>query len=132
MTNAEAISIMRKHVEGHFPRDCPNCHRHFVTLRDYLLATEPLGDPISYDAEAGDWNPMEPMGFTAMANCICGTTLTVSSEGLPLLQLWGLLRWARLETKRRGISYQELLSHARQEIRRQVLAGPAPGKAPCE
>lgn len=127
MTDIEAIRIIRSHVEGLFPRECPNCHRHFATLREYILATQPIGTTISYDAEAEDWKPAEPVGTTAMANCVCGTTLTISSEGLSLLQMWRLLHWTRLETKRRGISYQKLLDEVREEIRRQVLAEPAPG-----
>ena len=102
MTDAEAIRIMREHVEGLFPKECPNCHRRFATLREYVLATKPLGATLSYDAEVGDWNPKEPVGTTAMANCPCGTTLTLTSEGISLMKMWRLLNWARVETKRAG------------------------------
>src|SRR5664279_1262541 len=121
MTEAEVIQIMRQHVAGLFPKVCPNCHRRFATLREYILATQPLGATMSYDAEMEDWKPMQPVGTTAMANCPCGTTLTLSSEGMPLIQMWRLLNWARVETKRRGTSQEELLNHVRLEIRRQVL-----------
>lgn len=124
MTEAEAIRIMRKHVEGLFPRDCPKCHRRFASLRDYILETQPVGATISYDAEAGDLKPFAPMGTTAMANCPCGNTLTISSEGLPLVQMWRLLHWAKSESERRGITYKELLAYVRDEIRKQVLAEP--------
>ena len=58
------------------------------------------------------------------ANCPCGTTMALSSEGMPLAQLWPLLAWARVETKRRGLSPQELLNYLRAEICKQVLAAP--------
>jgi hypothetical protein len=61
------------------------------------------------------------------ANCPCGTTLALSSQGMPLPQLWMLLAWARLETKRRGLSPQELLNYLRDEICKQVLAAPGQG-----
>jgi len=124
MTDAEAIRIMRNHVEGLFPKECPNCHRHYATLREYILATQPLGATISYDAEVEDWKPADPIGTTALANCPCGTTLTLTSEGISLFQMWRLLNWARVETKRRGMSQQELLNYIRHQIRKQVLSEP--------
>jgi len=53
MTEAEAIQIMRKHIEGQFPKECPNCHHRYATLREYILATRPVGAK-SYDADAGE------------------------------------------------------------------------------
>ena len=129
MTEAEVIQIMRQHVAGLFPKVCPNCHRRFATLREYILATQPVGATMSYDAEMEDWKPMEPVGTAAMSNCPCGTTLTLSSEGMSLLQMWRLLNWARVETKRRGMSQVELLNYVRLEIRKQVLAEPGPEKS---
>jgi hypothetical protein len=58
------------------------------------------------------------------ANCPCGSTLALSSEGLPLARLWPLLRWARSETQKRGMTPQELLNYLRDEIGKQVLAAP--------
>jgi len=117
---------MREHVEGLFPKKCPNCQRSFATLREYVLATKPLGATLSYDAEVGDWHPAEPVGTTAMANCPCGTTLTLTSEGISLMKMWRLLNWARVETKRRGITQDQLLTCIRGEIRKQILSEPAP------
>lgn len=125
MTEADVIRAMREHLEGLFPKDCPNCNRRFATLREYLLVTKHLGPPMPYDAEFGDWNPLRPVGTVTLANCPCGTTLTLSSEGMPLVQLWRLLNWARIETKRRGLSPRELLGYLRDEICKQVLAEPA-------
>ena len=123
MTEAEVIQAMREHLEGLFPKVCPNCRRSFATLREYLLITTPLGPPIPYDAELGDWRPMRQMGTMTYANCPCGDTLSLSSHGMPLSQLWSLLNWARHETKRRGLGPQELLEYLRGEITKQVLAG---------
>jgi hypothetical protein len=131
MTEAEAIQIMRKHIEGQFPKECPNCHHRYATLREYILATRPVGAK-SYDADAGEWRPVEPLGTAVLANCPCGTTLALTSDGVPLLQMWRVMRWAWTETRRRGLTPQQLLDHVRAVIRRQVLAepGPGPGKAP--
>ena len=63
---------------------------------------------------------------TAMANCPCGTTLTLTSEGISLMKMWRLLNWARVETKRRGITQEQLLTHIRGEIRKQILSEPEP------
>jgi hypothetical protein len=124
VTEAEVISAMRKHLEGLFPKECPNCQRRFATLREYLQNTTHLGPAMPYDADLGNWNPLEPVGTVTYANCPCGTTLALSSEGMPLFQLWRLLNWARVETQRRGMTPQELLGHLRDEICKQVLDAP--------
>ena len=117
---------MRAHLEGLFPKVCSKCRRRFETLREYLQITRHVGSAMPYDAELGDWTPAQPVGTLTLANCPCGNTLSLSSDGMPLLQLWALLNWARSETKRRGMSPQELLNHLRAEITRQVLAEPEP------
>ncbi len=123
MTEAEVIHGMRYHLEGLFPRSCPNCRRQFESLREYLQVTTHQGPPVSYDAELGRWKPLIQLGTMTLANCTCGSTLALTSQGIPLLQLWRMLNWAKIETKRRGIGQQELLGYLREEICRQVLAG---------
>lgn len=127
MTEADVIRVMREYLEGLFPKTCPNCQRNFTTLREYLQVTTHQGPPMPYDAEQGDWQPWRPIGTVTFANCPCGTTLALSSKDMPLPQLWRLLNWARIETKRRGMSPQELLSYLRDEICKQVLAEPGEG-----
>jgi hypothetical protein len=122
MIEAEVVRIMRDHLEGLFPKVCPNCRRRFATLRDYLLITKHRGTATPYDADLGDWQPMEPLGTMTYANCPCGNTLVLSSDGMPLLQLWALLGWARIETQRRGMTPRELLNYLRDEICKQVLS----------
>lgn len=124
MTEAQVVQLMREHLEGLFPRTCSNCQRRFGTLREYLLNTEHVGSAVPYDALLGNWNPVKPVGIVTYTNCRCGTTLSLSSKGMPLGRLWALLNWARAETRRRGVSPQELLNHLREEICRQVLSEP--------
>ena len=74
-----------------------------------------------YDAIAGDWKPAKPLGMATFANCPCGNTLTLSSKGMPLQQLWLLMAWAKKETRKRSMTPQELLNYLRDEICEQVL-----------
>jgi len=113
---------MREHLEGQFPKVCPNCKTRFTTLREYLLITTHLGPAMAYDADMGDWKPRNPVGTVAYSNCRCGSTLALTSNGMPLRQLWALLNWARIETRKRGMTPQELLNYLREEISTQVLA----------
>ncbi len=115
---------MREHLEGLFPKVCPVCNRTYDTFRDYLLIAKPEGSAISYDAEVDDWNPANPIGTLTFANCPCGNTLALSSEGMPLLRLWSLLNWARIETKKRNQSPEELINYLRDQITQQVLNDP--------
>ena len=124
MTETEVIKTMREHLESQFPKVCPNCGRRYVTLKDYLQNTNHLGSSMPYDAEVGNWTPLKPLGTLTFANCPCGSTLALSSAGMPLMRLWSLLSWARVETVRRGQTPQELLNYLRDEICKQVLSKP--------
>ena len=122
MTESDVVRMMREHLESQFPKVCPNCRRRYASLREYLSTTEHVGSAMPYDADLEDWNPKQPMGTVTYANCRCGSTLAVSSHGMPLIRLWSLLNWARIETKNRGMTPQELLNYLREEICKQVLA----------
>jgi hypothetical protein len=127
MTETEVIRIMREHLEGQFPKTCASCGRRFATLREYLLVTEHRGSAMPYDADEGDWQPLEPLGTATYANCPCGNTLVLSSDGMPLFKLWLLLHWAMVETRRRRLSPQELLNYLREKICAQVFSEPDQG-----
>ncbi|WP_395740376.1 hypothetical protein [Prosthecobacter sp.] len=122
MTEAEVVTAMRNHLEGLFPLTCPLCQREYPTFREYLQNTEHQGDAIPYDAELGNWQPLRPVGTVSLANCRCGNTLTLSSNGMPLLQLWPLLNWGRVESQNRNQTPRELLNYLREKICDQVLA----------
>ncbi|MGV8075223.1 MAG: hypothetical protein AB2L11_11780 [Syntrophobacteraceae bacterium] len=124
MTDEDIIQMMREHFEGLFPKHCTNCGRYFTTLREYILATKRIGATISYDAELGDWETKQPLGAVALANCSCGNTLALTTEGLPLPKIHTVLKWVRIETERRGVSSEELIGYVRDEIRKRALNDP--------
>jgi hypothetical protein len=124
MTGAEALQAVRRHFESLFPKTCSSCGRRFTTLREYILLTERLGPATSYDAELGDWKTTQPIGSLALANCPCGSTLALSTEGMALPLRQALLSWVKIETQRLGVSSSDLLERMRDEIRRQVMGEP--------
>ena len=121
MTEEEVVSAIRDHLEGQFPKACSNRGRHFNTYRDYLQNTSRQGSAMSFDAELGNWAPLKPLGAMTYSNCQCGTTLALSSSGMPLLRLWSVLNWIRVETKKRNQTAQELINHLREVVCNQVL-----------
>lgn len=123
MTEDEVVRIVRTHLERQFPKTCSTCGTVFTSLADYLRRTEHVGDPVSYDGEAGRLRPSEPMGTVSFANCACGTTLTMSSRGLGLWTEWRLLWWGRREIAHRRTTWGALLAHVRARIDAQVLTG---------
>jgi hypothetical protein len=129
VTEAKAIDLMIDHLEGLFPKDYPSCRRRFASLREFFAEAHPVGQPISYDLEEGNTNPKQPVGAVALSNCPCGTTLALSSDGMPLLRLWAVLTWAHFEARRRRISHRDLLQYLRWETRKKVLARPPSGLA---
>jgi hypothetical protein len=122
MTEAEVIQEMRRHLDTLFPKVCPKCGRSFATLREYILTTKPHGAMMSYDAELGEWEPRQLSGTLALANCSCGNTLALSTEGMPLDRRRRLLQWIGIETQKRRLRPRELLDYLRRETRRQLLS----------
>ena len=121
MNEDDVVAIVRAHIEKKFPMACSTCGHAFASLKEYLEYTTHLGPPVSYDAELKAWRPTEPIGTLSFANCRCGTTLAISSEGMGLMVMWRLLWWARRESARRNISVGELLAGVRRQIDQQVL-----------
>jgi hypothetical protein len=120
MDEDDVVRIVRSYIEGLFPKVCPNCGVRFSSLREYLQSTTHLESPILYDPLDEDL-PSQPLGPLSLANCACGTTLTINSRGLPANQLIQLLEWARSESQKRSIGVRELLRHIRDRIDSQVL-----------
>jgi len=127
VSEAEIIQIARGHLESLFPKECPNCGRRYATLKEYIRDTTRIGATRSYDAETGDWNTKDPIGMVAAANCACGNTLTLTSEGMPLELELQVLKWLRAEGERRGLNASQLLDLMRDKLRDQ-LVGNAEGK----
>ncbi|MEZ5286682.1 MAG: hypothetical protein R2712_18115 [Vicinamibacterales bacterium] len=123
MTNAEVYALMRGNYERQFPRSCPVCARQFASLREYLLATSPVGRMVSYDIDANDWAPAEPLGTVALSNCSCGNTLGLGTELLAHPDRLALLAWLRDEAGRRGLPPQDVLDECRRILRARVLEG---------
>lgn len=129
MTTDEAIKLIIGHLNGLFPRICPKCQRCYPSLRDFYLQTQPAGDPVVYDLQAGDLQPAKPLGAVAVSICPCGAAVALTSEGMPLFQYWSLLLWTKDETRRRSISVPALLNYLRVEVRQRVIAEGGPGEA---
>jgi hypothetical protein len=122
VTFEESVRLVRAHVERQFPKTCGMCGQVFGSLTDYVRITSHVGQPVSYDAELDDWRPRKPVGTFALALCSCGTSLAIGSEGMRITTLWRLMRFARTETRRRGVTVPQYLALIRGEIDRQVLA----------
>lgn len=121
MTEDEVVQILHEYFKSLFPKVCPTCNRRFSTLLEYIQLTKRIGQPVSYDAEVNDWNTTRPIGSAALANCPCGSTLSLTTEEMPPPLRLEFLAWLRMETRRRGLSPSELLECLRDEVRRRVL-----------
>jgi hypothetical protein len=86
------------------------------------LNTKPTGPTISYYAELRDWRPTQPIGAIAAVNCSCGTTLALSTAGMPLPKIHAVLAWVQTEMARRGQDSQQVIGWVRDQIRQQVMA----------
>jgi hypothetical protein len=125
MTEAEIVRSLRGFFEGLFPRYCSGCGRNYPTLRAYIVETRRIWPSVNYELELGDAHGIEPIGGMAMANCVCGSTLVLSSNGMAPEQTRAILGWVKGEMTRTGMKPEEVLDHLRDEVRKQALAGPA-------
>ena len=91
-----------------------HCGRQFASLREYLETTTHLDSPVVYAGIAA----------LSLAQCPCGTTLGVGSDGISDTQVMELMAWARSECATRSIGVRDLLLHLRDRIDRQVLDDP--------
>jgi hypothetical protein len=126
MNDAEVLQVLRRHFDGLFPKTCSTCGRRFTTLREYILTTKRRGSARSYDADLGQWETTSPIGSLAYADCPCGSTLALSTEGMALPQRQALLAWVRAETQRRKVTPSALLESLRDALRAQVLSDEPP------
>jgi len=124
-TENDVIDTIRNHIDTRvFPMSCTCCGKAFSSLKSYLKNTTPVGKPVSYDAQQGNWKPRKPFGTASLSNCACGNTLSISSSGMPVITMWRLLGWARQESRRRDIAVSDLLEYIRNRIDEQALAEP--------
>jgi len=120
MTEDDVVRIVRAYIEGLFPKTCTKCGRQFVSLREYLQQTTHVGSP-TFDEEINGQRLAEPLGPMSLANCQCGTTLTIDSDGIPRELMAELLTWARSEASRRSVTIPDVLHTLRERIDAQVL-----------
>lgn len=113
---------MRGYYASLFPKICPSCQRCFASLEEYVALTRPAGRYMSYDIGGGSWTP--DVGTFALANCPCGDTLALTTDGLDRSTRLKLLEWVKAEADRRSVKPEELLDYLRLELRRRLLAGP--------
>jgi hypothetical protein len=116
----DVVRFVRFYIEGLFPKVCTRCGKRFGSLREYLQLTRHVGNPVLYEVLAAATCD-DPLGPISHANCPCGNTLTIGSEGIPAAQMVELLKWARADSIRRSIGVQDLLRHLRDRIDAEVL-----------
>lgn len=116
----EAVSLLRRHLEGRFPKVCVNCGRRFDSLHEYVQGTIPRGSPRSFDADLQDWETRSPIGSLAYADCPCGNTLALGTEGMALADRLALLAWLREQSERRAVPPTVVLEELRAAVRSTV------------
>lgn len=121
MNRDQAIKIIRKYIESQFPRSCYNCGQTYQNLFEYLIKTKHLGGPIAYDEDELKVDQQNPTGVASYANCVCGSTLAITTQSMHLVTYWRLIFWAKIESKKQKISVNELLLQIRKTIDDQVL-----------
>jgi hypothetical protein len=120
LSDRQVIATVRQHLESKFPKTCPVCGRRYVSLADYLVRTTHLGDPVSADDPFEQVHQTSTAGAISYANCVCGSTLAMSSRGLDFWTMSQLMHWAARRMTLRGMSMKEVLRDLRSRIDEEV------------
>lgn len=120
MNTDEVVRVIIDFLSKQFPIECKCCNKQYNSYKEFISNTTPVGKPVSYDAQKGDWQPENPLGALSMHNCSCGSTMSLSSHGIDRDTLWQLLDWAKSESEERNIELSELLAELRTIVHKKV------------
>ena len=118
----QAIKKIQTLLESQFPKTCFNCRLTYNSLTEFVELTEYLGDPIVYDVEVLQPTDKIHIGSATFANCTCGSTLSLTSQGIDPTLYEELLTWATRESFRRGMPMSHFLAYIRNEIIQKLLS----------
>jgi|APSaa5957512576_1039674.scaffolds.fasta_scaffold13510_5 hypothetical protein len=121
MQEDDVIELMKDFLSKKFPKECFCCGKHYDSFSEYLRNTKQVGSLRSYDVTKEDRFPDKPIGTVSFSNCSCGSTLTLTSNGMRVETLWRVMNWIRKEAKVRGAAISETLDSLRNKIDVSVL-----------
>jgi hypothetical protein len=121
VTEGEVVAIMRRHVDAQFPKTCSKCHRVFQTYSEYVRTVTPIGTPVLFERTRGEGEAKAQLGTVSMANCTCGTTLSLSSRGRSQQPEVSITTWARERAEHEGITLEQLFERLRARLRTEAL-----------
>lgn len=121
ISEEKAISLIIKHMNSQFPRNCKKCGKVYNTYKEFLLNTTRVGNPVPHDDD--EKLPKKPIGTYTYYNCDCGTTMLLGSRGMSLATIFNLMLWGRKERKKRGLSLEEFLLYVRETVDKKVMDG---------
>lgn len=122
MNRDEVVRVIINFLSDQFPIDCKCCGKKYNSYKEFIKNTTPVGKPVSYDAQKGDWRPENPLGAISMHNCSCGSTIALSSQKIDRDTLWQLMDWAKSESEKRNIELSELLAELRTIVHETVFS----------
>lgn len=122
MHKEEILDLLYEYYCSQFPKRCGPCGRRYETLTEYIQTTRAIGNVISHDADAGNWELKRPVGSVAMVNCPCGSTLSLSTDDMPIDQRERVLKWVHEETECSGAAHSDVLDALRAEVRKRALS----------
>lgn len=116
MNEAEAIQLLRHFAHTEFPKQCNCCGESYDTFPDFICNTRLIGKPVAFGDDIDDDPSILPFTAIGMVNCVCGTTIGISTQKLDTATKIKLLKWAQEETKKRGCSMSDFMDDLREKV----------------
>tara|TARA_B100000749_G_scaffold280223_1_gene275480 strand:+ start:190707 stop:191120 length:414 start_codon:yes stop_codon:yes gene_type:complete len=116
----DVAQLVREFLEkDKFPKTCGSCGKVYYSLTQYFDETEHVGKPCSLEADHG--HPLQNLGKTyTLSNCTCGSTLCLTSKGMPGGKFIRFMGWSVKESIVRGVALSDVFLEIREEMERQL------------
>jgi PAS domain S-box-containing protein len=111
------LPSLRAHCESLFPRPCSACGRQYLSFSEYVIQTTPVGAPVRFQDRQ---HPGELLDTLSLANCACGSTLSVTCGDLASAEYRAFVATLQADAARTGLTEVELLTRLRDRIRQSV------------
>ncbi len=83
-----------------------------------------MGKPLSYDFKFINGKKriaLKFLGTLTHYNCMCGTTIALSTGKMKMLKFIKLMYWGRFEANKRKIKFIDLVSNIRSKVRKEAI-----------
>lgn len=122
MNDEILVQLILKSFERLFPRKCHCCGKVFQSYQDFIINTNQLAEPVTYDQDFFEGKmKISFLGVLKFHNCECGDTIALKSYEPNPIKMLEIMLWVRSEHRRTGKTINEMLKYYNSKVNELVL-----------